>query len=234
MIRAIIVDDIEYAVKSLLADVAEFLSDRIKIVGTANGVLEAAKLVKSEKPELIFLDIHMTDGDGFDLLDIIDTNGVKVIFTTASEDHAIQAFGVNAIDYLLKPIDSDRLIQAIDKFENSIKTAEVRVTHDTISLSTSDEIRRVEVSDIIRMESMGNYTQFYLKDQSKILVTKTLKEYDSLLDDRFIRVHQSHLVNTDFIKSYIKTEGGYLLLLDGSHVPVSVRKKPFVIQFLSQ
>jgi len=234
MIRAIIVDDIEYAVKSLLADVADYLSDRIKIVGTANGVLEAAKLVKSEKPELIFLDIHMTDGDGFDLLDIIDTNGVKVIFTTASEDHAIQAFGVNAIDYLLKPIDSDRLIQAVDKFENSIKTAELQSTHDIISLSTSEEIRRVEVKDIIRMESMGNYTQFYLNDESKVLVTKTLKEYDSLLDDRFIRVHQSHLVNTDFIKSYIKTEGGYLLLLDGSHVPVSVRKKPFVIQFLSQ
>ena len=234
MIRAIIVDDIEYAVKSLLADIAEYLSDRIKIVGTANGVLEAAKLVKSEKPELIFLDIHMTDGDGFDLLDIIDTNGVKVIFTTASEDYAIQAFGVNAIDYLLKPIDSDRLIQAVDKFENSINTAELQSTHDIISLSTSEEIRRVEVKDIIRMESMGNYTQFYLNDESKVLVTKTLKEYDSLLDDRFIRVHQSHLVNTDFIKSYIKTEGGYLLLLDGSHVPVSVRKKPFVIQFLSQ
>ncbi len=232
-ITAMIIDDMPLAIASLKASIEDGHPD-IEIVGTAEGVLSAAKMVKELKPSLLFLDVHMGDGDGFDLLDIIADENIQVIFTTASKDHAIRAFRFRAVDYLLKPIDPDQLSAAIAKLEESqpLKTN----THDktakgTITLNTQDEIRLVPLNEIIRLEAMGNYTTFYIKD-GKILVTKTLKEFEKVLPSSFIRVHQSHLVNKQQIKSYIKTEGGYLKMRDDSKVPVSVRKKAFVMDAL--
>jgi len=231
-IKAIIIDDMPLAIASLKADV-EDLDVNVEIVGTAGGVMEAAKLIKSLDPELLFLDIHMEDGDGFDLLEIIDQRGV--IFTTASKDFAIKAFQFSAIDYLLKPIDPDLLKAAINKYETSkLEKSPIHKESGSLTLNTQEEIRLVPIKDIIRLESMGNYTTFYIEGQNKILVTKTMKEFETVLPQNFLRVHQSHLVNKNFIKSYVKTEGGYLLMKNETIVPVSVRKKPMVIEAISK
>ncbi|NNE26546.1 MAG: response regulator transcription factor [Saprospiraceae bacterium] len=236
-IRAVIIDDMPMAIESLKADLREY-EDQIELVGTADGVLSGAKLLRAEKPDLIFLDIHMGDGDGFDLLEIIEQDQLKVIFTTASEEHAIKAFEFEAFDYLLKPIDPDRLKAAIDRLvaaqSNTATVESDQNAMQYLALNTQEEIRRVHIEEIIRCASIGNYTQFYFSDGSKLLVTKTLKEFETKLPETFLRVHQSHLVNKAFIKSYIKTEGGYLLMQDGTHVPVAVRKKTMVMEAIAQ
>ena len=222
------------SIASLEADLKDNHPE-IEIVATAEGVLDAAKVIKKEKPTLIFLDIHMGDGDGFDLLEIIPNSDTLVIFTTASKDHAIKAFQFDAVDYLLKPVDLELLAAAIQKVKDKLgasSTSKLDAQTKTIALNTQSEIRVVELSDIIRLEAMGNYTKFYLGDTSHVLVTRTLKDYDSTLPDNFIRVHQSHLVNRAHIKAYVKTEGGYLKMKDGTNVPVSVRKKSYVMDLL--
>ncbi|NNL92315.1 MAG: response regulator transcription factor [Saprospiraceae bacterium] len=231
-IKTILIDDMPLAIESLKADLLEYHNNEIEIVAAAGGVMEAAKVIKKLRPELLFLDIHMGDGDGFDLLEIIEQGNIAVVFTTASKDFAIQAFQFSAVDYLLKPIDPELLKQSISKVKAFLNKSEDERSLDYISISTHDEIRRINVNDILRLEAMGNYTQFFLDDGSKILVTKTLKDYDEALGADFIRVHQSHLVNLKHIKAYIKTEGGYIEMKDESHVPVSVRKKPMVMQLL--
>lgn len=232
-IKTLLVDDMPLAIANLQADLEEV--ETIEVVGTANGVMEAAKQIKKHKPELLFLDIHMGDGDGFDLLEMINDEGLSVIFTTASKDHAIKAFQFKAVDYLLKPIDPELLQQAIDKVINTRSSDQVsqKSAHSgSIALNTQEEIRLVNIPDIIRLEAMSNYTNFHLSGGSKILVTKTMKEFEKVLPDTFLRVHQSHLVNRDQIDAYIKTEGGYLKMKDGSDVPVSVRKKSQVMELL--
>ena len=240
IIKTLLVDDMPLAIASLSADLKECHSEDVQIVGTAGGVLEAAKAIKKLNPELIFFDIHMGDGDGFDLLEIINNENIAVVFTTASKDFAIQAFQVSAIDYLLKPIDPELLGLSIQKVKEYLKSkTDTKVSNQndidkkTISLITQEEIRIVNICDIVRLEAMGNYTQFYISDNTKVLVTKTLKDFEISLGKSFIRVHQSHLVNILHVRAYIKTEGGYIEMKDKSTVPVSVRKKPFVMSMLS-
>ena len=228
-LKAIIIDDMPLAIASLKEDLKDI--QEVDLIGTAEGVISGAKIVSKLKPDLIFLDVHMGDGDGFDLLEIIADAESKVIFTTASKDHAIQAFRFEAVDYLLKPIDPELLQVAVSKTYNLI-LEEPSLSKSKIVLNTQEEIRMVDIDQIIRLESMGNYTTFFTADGNKILVTKTMKEYEKQLDDRFLRVHQSHLVNLDHIKAYIKSEGGYLKMKDGSEIPVSVRKKTQVIEKL--
>ena len=235
-IKALIIDDMPLAIASLQADLADNHEEEVEVIGTASGVMEGAKLIKKLSPDMIFLDIHMGDGDGFDLLDIITDGSVKVVFTTASKDHAIQAFQFEAVDYLLKPVDPELLAVAISKVKALLLSspdpkASSTAVPATIALNTQEEIRILNLTDIIRLEAMGNYTTFYTAD-GKVLVTKTLKEFEKVLSDEFIRVHQSHLVNRQQIKAYIKTEGGYLKMKDGSDVPVSVRKKSYVMDLL--
>ena len=234
-IRAIIIDDMPLAIASLKADLEDV--SEVEIVGEANGVLAGAKLVRKENPDLIFLDIHMGDGDRFDLLEIIEKGETQVIFTTASKDHAIQAFRFHAVDYLLKPVDTDLLRKAIDKVLSRISEPSSADSTDlpkTIALNTQEEIRIVSISDIIRLESMGNYTTFHLDGSRNILVTKTMGEFEKILGDNFMRVHQSHLVHKHHIHAYIKSEGGYIKMKDDSDVPVSVRKKSLVIETLKE
>jgi len=240
--QAIIIDDLPLAIASLRQDLEDYCPD-IKVIATADGVIEGSKLLRKIKPDILFLDVQMGDGDGFDLLDIIDTSAFPVIFTTASEDYAIKAFQYAAVDYLLKPMDPELLVQAIEKAKlkpqlsdqqkNIIKNNTGDTRAREIALNTQEEIRVVALADIIRCTSMDNYTQFFMADGSKVLVTKTLKQYERMLpEEMFLRVHQSHLVNIHKIQSYIKTEGGYLLLKNGEHIPVSVRKKPMVMDLL--
>lgn len=246
MYKAIIIDDVEQARKTLKKDLTSYCKD-VDVIAEASGVVDGAKLLKKTNADVVFLDIQMQDGSGFDLLELLDEIKFKIIFTTASDAFAIKAFKYSAVDYLLKPIDPDELKLAVEKLashqvadkENidllltNIKKKNKK--HDRLALHTQDKIHIVTITDIIRCEANVNYTEFYFAGGKKLLVTKTLKEFDELLSENgFFRVHQSHLVNTQFIKEFIKTDGGYLIMNDGSNVPVSSRKRAEVIQMLEE
>ncbi|MCW3085173.1 MAG: DNA-binding response regulator [Bacteroidetes bacterium] len=246
MIKAIIIDDIEQARITLKKDLQVYASD-VAIIGEANGVVEGAKLLKTMTPDVLFLDIQMQDGSGFDLLDILKDIPFKIIFITASDAHAIKAFRYAAIDYLMKPVDPDELMAALAKFrEQKLNENEKykllneslknhQKPHERLALHTQDKIHIVNIADVLRCESSINYTEFYFSNGKKLLVTKTLKDFEDLLSDQgFYRVHQSHLVNTKFIKEFVKTDGGYLLMTDGSQIPVSTRKRPEVMKMLEE
>ncbi|MGZ4057024.1 MAG: LytR/AlgR family response regulator transcription factor [Bacteroidia bacterium] len=246
MIKAIIIDDIEQARVTLKKDLQVYGTD-VTVIGEANGVVEGAKLLKTMKPDVLFLDIQMQDGSGFDLLDILKEIPFKIIFITASDAHAIKAFRYAAIDYLMKPVDPDELIAALAKFrEQKLNENEKykllneslknhQKPHERLALHTQDKIHIVNINDVLRCESNVNYTEFYFSNGKKLLVTKTLKDFEDLLNDQgFYRVHQSHLVNTKYIKEFVKTDGGYLLMNDGSNVPVSTRKRPEVMKMLEE
>lgn len=245
MIKAVIIDDIPQAVDLLRRDLASHCPD-VEVIGDAPSVVAGSKLLRQLNPDVVFLDIELQDGTGFDILEILGDIGFKIIFTTASDEHAIRAFRFSAIDYLLKPINPEDLQQAVSKVKKSqpdskeridllLDTVKDRTAPRKLALHTLDKIQVADIQEIVRCESSGNYTTFYFTDQAQLLVTKTLKEFEKLLDAHgFVRVHQSHLVNINQIKEYVKTEGGYLVMKDGAHVSVSVRKKPAVIKLLDQ
>ncbi len=238
MIRAIIIDDIPEARTVLKADLENYCVN-IDVVGEAEGVVSGAKLIKEMQPDLVFLDIQMNDGTGFDLLEILPEKKFNLIFTTASDEYAVKAFKFSAVDYLLKPIDPDELMDAVSKVEHQDQSTDrIALLKENfnqpkrLALNTLDKIHIVEVAEILRCESHINYTQFYFTDGTKLLVTKTLKEFDKLLTDQgFIRVHQSHLINTRFIKEFLKSDG-YIIMKDGTKVPVSTRKKQVLMDMI--
>lgn len=246
MIKAILIDDIEQARMTLKKDLETYAPD-VEVMAEAGGVVEGARLLKTMKPNVVFLDIQMQDGSGFDLLDILPEIPFRIIFITASDAYAIKAFRYAAIDYLLKPVDPDELKAALDK----LRTGKVNENekykllnealkdgqkpHSRLALHTQEKIHVVDIADIVRCESNVNYTEFFFTNNTKLLVTKTLKEFEDLLEDHgFFRVHQSHLVNTKFIKEFIKTDGGSLRMSNGQVVPVSTRKRAQVIEMLER
>ena len=242
-LKAIIIDDMELARASLKEDLKDYCPE-IEVIGEADGVLSGAKLLKNNIPDILFLDIEMEDGDGFDLIDILPTKLDSIIFVTAKENFALKAFQYSAVDYLLKPVNPELLKKAVEKMKEKVRTSEeqysilkqnmtVEAPLDKIALHTSEKIVVAPLKEIIRLEAMTNYTHFHFADGSKLLITKTLKEYDKILSDAgFVRVHQSHLVNMEFVKAYVKTEGGYILMKNDHIVPVSVRKKSYVMNLL--
>lgn len=244
--KAVIIDDVLKAQISLKRSV-ESLPLGIEILGCAESVVNGIKLIKATKPELVFLDIELQDGTGFDVLEILSPVNFKVIFTTSSNAYAIKAFRFSAIDYLLKPIDLEQLEEAVRKAKNQVKPTKPEYVNmllqqmktqkpaEKIALHSAEKIQIVNVTDIVRCEADVNCTTFYFASGSPLLVTKTLKYFDQLLaESGFLRVHQSHLVNGQHIKEFIKTDGGYLLMDNNQTVPVSARKKAEVIDALAQ
>ncbi len=244
MIKAVLIDDIEQARVTFKKDLEVYAPD-VEVIGEASGVVEGAKLLKLVKPDIVFLDIQMQDGTGFDLLDILTEIPFKIIFITASDAHAIKAFRYAAIDYLVKPVDPDELVQALEKFrkENRNETANYQLLNESLkqgnlkqerlALHAQDKIHIVQIADIIRCESSVNYTEFFFNNAKRILVSRTLKDFEDILSDQgFYRVHQSHLVNTKMIREFVKTEGGHLIMTDGKMIPVSTRKRADVVKML--
>jgi two-component system LytT family response regulator len=239
---AIIIDDSTRARSALKRDIEEFCSG-LEVKHEADSVVSGLKLLKNKTADILFLDIHMGDGDGFDLLELLGQHDMRVIFTTSSDAHAIKAFKFSAVDYLLKPIDPDELVIAVNKalesrtsqsdigfLREQLETGEKKTK---IALSTAEKIQVFQLSDIVRCESDVNYTQFFFKDGSKLLVTKTLKYFDQLLSESgFYRVHQSHLINLDHVKEYQKNDGGYILMQNNTQIPISSRKKAEVVKVL--
>jgi two-component system, LytTR family, response regulator len=245
MYTAIIVEDMPQAMQLLESDLTNHCKD-IEIIGKASSIVSAAKLLQKQAPDILFLDISLADGNGFDLLEIFPTLSSKVIFITASDEHAIKAFRFSATDYLLKPIDVSLLIQAVDKVKalKSGMQKNIELLKETIkspnklptkiTLNTHDKISIHAIADIIRCESDGNNTRFFMVNKEKLYVTKTLKYFDDMLQDHnFIRVHQSHLINLDYLQEFSKKEGGYLKMKNGDEVPVSSRKKSEILEVLN-
>lgn len=245
--KSVIIDD-ENKVINSLKSLLERNFKELVIVGTASDVKSGYDIIIKNNPDLVFLDIHLPDGSGFDLLQKLDQPGFKVIFISGYEEYAIRAFKFSAIDYLLKPIDESELIAAVkkafDEKEKEDQQLKLNVLFDNISLGntlsrivlrTAECLHFVTVDNIIRCESDSNYTRFFLKDQKRILVSKTIKEYTELLGNSgFIRVHQSHLINMNYIDRFLKTRGGEMIMKDGSRVPVSQERKAYVLKQLNQ
>lgn len=242
MITALLIDDdsnLRNGMKSLLARYAP----EIRIIGEADSVETGVPMLLQNPPQVLFLDIHLGDGSGFDLLEEVNKKGKlnsQIVFITAHEQYAVKAFRFSALDFLLKPVDPEelqkvigKLKEVIDKNDNvahiDLLLENIRKKVDNfkrIALSNSDGIHLFEVSDIIRCESEDNYTKFYIKNSKPILISKTLKEYEELLTEHgFERIHQSHLINLAYLKSYIKKDGGYVVMADNSNLPISQRKK---------
>ncbi len=249
MIKALIIDDVEKARVALKSDIKTYCQE-VDVIGEADGVESGLKLIKATMPDVVFLDIKMSDGSGFDLIDKIKREGpvtFQIIFTTAYNEFAIQAFKFSAIDYLLKPVDPDDLVQAVKKIRKSEPKDHLsenlnlllenikgmQAVGKRIALNSIDKVQLVNVADIIQCESQKNYTLFYLSNRKQILVTKTLKEFEEMLEgDGFLRVHHSHLINLKHLKEYVKTDGGYAVMSDNSQVPVSVRKREQLLRIL--
>ena len=243
MISAILIDD-DINLRNGMKGLLQLYAPQITIIGEAGSVVSGIEAIESLQPQVVFLDIQLNDGTGFDILEKITalngTTKVHIVFITAHEQYAIKAFRFSALDFLLKPVDPDELQKVIQKIKAEIEKNDssshidlllenIRKKVDNfkrIALSTSDGIHLFDVSDIIRCESEDNYTKFFIKNSKPILISKTLKEYEELLTEHgFERIHQSHLINLNYLKSYIKKDGGYVVMADDSHLPISQRKK---------
>lgn len=248
MINAIIVDDEQHCVNRLSGLLEQHFGSTVRVLDSFNTVDTALTGSKQLQPDLVFLDMQIHDKTGFDLLNQINDINFDVIFTTAYEKYAVQAFKFSAVDYLLKPIDADELKHALDRLEARISKFETARKIDAlfdnmkatnagskrIGIHTVSGITYVPVSDIIRCESAINYTTVFMKDNKKLTVAKTLKEFeDMLVDYNFFRVHNSHLVNLAFIKQYHKGKGGYISMSDHSEIEVSTRRKDDLLKKLS-
>ena len=248
-VKAILIDDEQHNNDNLFRLLQEHCP-AIQVVATATAVDEGISLIQEKKPDLLFLDIQMPEKNGFDLLKALNTFSFEIIFVSAYDHYGIQAIKFSAIDYLLKPVNTDELKAAVKKvvhkaqekkqnlqLENLLQflqQSQQRQEH-RIALPTSKETRFINTGRIIRCESSNSYTKFFFIEGETMLVSKPIFEYDELLSDYgFIRCHQSHLINKKYIKSWIKEDGGYLLLEDDTQIPVSKLKKEKVLALLSQ
>ena len=238
MIKVIIVDD-ENLIRKMITGILNSECPDVSVLAQSGSVESAYIAIKNHNPDLVLLDIKLSDGTGFDLLERFDTINFKVVFVTAFEEYAIKAFEFSAIDYVVKPINPENLMLAIKKAEHSIQ-AELSLKLNTllsnlstpsdnnkkIILKTSDNIHIININNILRLESDQNYSVFHLLDGRNIMVSKNLGEYEELLSQNdFFRVHKSHLINLKQIKRYEKSNGGNLVMSNDSHIPVASRKK---------
>ena len=247
MIRAVIVEDEKKSRETLNALLDRYCNS-VTVVAEADGVKSGIAAINEFSPDVIFLDIQMLDGSGFRLLEEIGEINFEIIFVTAFDQYAIRAIKYSALDYLLKPIIPEDLVKAIEKVQKKKTSSQInkniKVLLENIRtsgnkphkivLSTSEKIHIIEVDNIIRCESDNYYTRFIFTEGKPVLVSKTLKEHEEMLaDHNFIRSHKSHLVNIKYIKSFIKHDGGYIVMTDGSIVPVSRRKRERVVEIIS-
>lgn len=240
MIRALIIDD-EPAAQSGLESILKLFCPQVKVLGVGNGVADGLVKIRSLKPDLVFLDIELGDGKGFDILEQVEDVNFSVIFVTAFDHYAIKAFRLNAVDYLLKPVDPDELIAAVEKTGQTKKTdytpllREVRQADlSKIAVPGSKETIYIELGDIIRMESDNNYTYIHRLNQRPMLVSKTIKSFEGLLPETsFIRCHQRHIVNLNHVRSYVRNEAAHLVMMpDDEKIPISRANRSKVDQLL--
>lgn len=244
--NVVIVED-NPAAKAMLESLLANLYPNLTIVGWSDTIAEGRTLIETKQPDLVFLDVELPDGTSFELLQQLDSLDFKIIFTTAHEKYALQAIKYSALDYLLKPIDVEELVLAMEKVQEDVEKETVGLKIKTLlkNLQSGEEqgpkriilkdkygIQIVNVDDIIHLEAMGNYTKFFIKDKPHPIVnSKILKEYVKLLPEAtFFRCHQSHLINVNYLSRYDKREGEVLCLENGSKVPLATRKRDALLK----
>ena len=246
-IKCLIVDDEQDACTALESLLTKYVGG-IEVVGVANSVDEAVEQITRHQPDLVMLDIEMPNGNGFTLFDRIKEINFEVIFATAYDQYAIKAIKYSAMDYLLKPFDLRELKQAIAKVDQRMarKINNNRIelllenlrspgTNEKIALANHDGFVYVNLNQIVRITADGNYSDIYMADGIKHVVSKALGEIEDLFPKRnFFRIHRSYLVNTNYIKRYIKSEGQQVVMEDGSILDVSHRKKEEFLKFMKQ
>ena len=245
-LKSIIVED-EAASRETLANYLLKYCPDIELVAEAESVKEGLEVIKNHQPDIVFLDVEMPYGNGFDLLDQVEEIDFATVFVTAFSNYAIKALNLSASYYILKPIDIDELIAAVEKIKEEKKNnnhsfyskilAEnlhtLNKQEHKIVLPLLNGFEVIRVKDVIRIQANDNFSDFHLADGSKKVICRTLKHYEELLSDfDFLRVHKSHLVNLQYVQRYIKGKGGQIIMTDKSEVEVSQnRKKDFLDRF---
>lgn len=247
-LKAVIIDDEQDAVEFISSIIGEYC-DSLEVAGKAYNVIQGVQVIKEIKPDLVFLDVEMPNGTGFDLLAQFPEKEFDVVFITAFNHYAIKAIKFSAVDYILKPININEFIDAVSKVlkkrseKSSGRNDSLKVLMENLrppspsrlAIPTSDGTEYLNPKDIIRIEADRSYSWFYLNGNRKILVSKHLKEFQELLGERhFFRSHNSHLVNLKFVRKYIRKEGGYIEMLDGSMIPISRNKKDIFLEHMSR
>lgn len=245
--KVIIIDDEKQAIASLEMELLE-IEPKIEIIGTANSVSTGSKMLNELTPDILFLDIRLGDGLGFDVLENLNNLGdFAIIFTTAYDQYAIESFKHGAIDYLLKPVDHEDLQAAINRIASShlskkkleeiekIAGIATEASKDArLALNTTEGIYLKKVQDIIHIQADGNYTKFFFRDQTRPqLISRTLKDYERMLEKfGFVRIHFSHLINIRHLDKYLPKDGGCAVMSNKDVLPVSTRKKSNLMDVL--
>lgn len=242
--KALVIDN-ERNIRTTVVDLITAFCPQITSVAEADGVVSGLKKIHELQPDIVFTDVEMDDGTGMDMLSKLSEIKFQVIFITAHNKYAIDAFRFSAIDFLTKPINPDELAKSVQKAESNIKNKlfleQVAVMNERnlaksekkIVLKELDAIHIIKVKDLICCEASGIYTTFFIDNNKQIVVSKNLKEYEEILEPYdFLRVHNSFLINANKIEKFEKNDGGFLIMEGGQRVPVSQRKKDVVISFL--
>ncbi len=244
MLNVVIVEDEKHNSESLIDQLLE-VDKSIIVMGVATSPREAIAIISEKRPDVVFMDIELHQGTGFDVLESLKHVDFDVIFTTAFEHYALKAIKFSSLDYLLKPIDEEELKTAIEKakgrkseedrkrqMEMLLSSFNKKSEQSNICLSTSEGIEFIKIDRIKYCEANGSYTNFHLEGDQKLIVSKNLKEYESILSDHnFMRVHHSFLINLKNVKKYVKSDGGYILMNNNAVVSISPKRKD---EFLSR
>ncbi|MGL4598778.1 MAG: LytR/AlgR family response regulator transcription factor [Bacteroidia bacterium] len=242
-IRTVIVEDEQAALEALKAYIGKYCP-QLELVGEAHDAREAEKVLHELKPQLVFLDVEMPFGNAFDVLDACKDLDFETIFVTAFSTYSVQALNQSAAYYLLKPVSIEELILAVEKVTQELNSQDVfhrntlvvenfreqQVAKRQVVLPTLEGFEVIKMDDIIRLQGNGNFTDIFLKDGTKKMACRFLKHYDEILPFPFLRVHKSHIINLECVKSYHKQTGGFVTLIDKSEVDISTQYKE---QFLS-
>ncbi len=241
--NVIIVDD-EIPVQNSITELLKVSYPQISILASVGSVAEGLEAIRRQPPDLLFLDVELPDGLGFELLQKLENVNFKVVFITAHQEYALDAIKVSALDYIMKPFELEELCLAVEKASYAINQEDEQLKLRTLSenlqnrkvlrriiLPTAENLHIVSINEIIRAQADSNYTLFILSKGQQIMVSRTIKEFDSLLSGSgMIRVHQSHLVNVNYIDKFVRHDGGYLQLKDGTKIPVSHNLRKQVLQ----
>ncbi|MFM7216911.1 MAG: LytR/AlgR family response regulator transcription factor [Bacteroidota bacterium] len=224
----------------MLRDLLEEVAPQWEVEGPYTSIKESVEQIQKHRPQLVFLDVELTDGSGFEVLKQLEPIDFDIIVTTSHDKYAIQAIKHRALDYLVKPFQKKDFEEAMSRIGSRLKVEPVKTITppsavlQKIAVPTSDGLLFIRTDEIIRLESERNYTDFHLTNNRKVVVTRSLKEYEELLTPLgFFRIHHSHIVNLNQINRYVRGEGGYVILSDGSNVDVSRRRKEEFLSLLS-
>lgn len=240
--KTVVIIDDEHDARRIIRKYIERYFPAISIIGEAGSVEEGLALLETVKPTIVFLDINLGDGSGFDVMDNLGNLDSNVIFTTAFDDYAVRAFRYHALDYLLKPIDPDAFIEAVNhamQITHSEQISNLQVwmaqygnSDRKLAVPTSDGLRFIQLDTIVYMEADSSYCSIYLNDQKQIVVSKPLKFFSDKLEQErvFLRPHKSFIINMNYLLEYVKEDGGMLKLTTGSLIPISRQKKDEVLK----